>query len=64
MNPEENKPFWKTSEFGMSVTAIAMSIVLVVFGRLLDDSQFIEMGKAVMQAAVGGYILSRGMAKR
>ena len=60
----EDKPFWKTSEFGMSVTAIGMSMLLVVFGRYVDDDQFVDMGKEVMKFAVGGYVISRGMAKR
>lgn len=61
---DDSKPFWKTSEFGMAAGAILLSMSVMAFGTYFDDAELVTSGREVMKFVMGGYIISRGLAKK
>ena len=54
------RPGWLTSEFKMSLLATSAGLAMLFFG----DHDARQLGMILVSTAVGGYTISRGMAKR
>lgn len=52
-----NKPFWKTSEFWLTIVAAGVGLTLVLAGHK-------ELGGTMLVASLGSYSISRGLAKK
>jgi len=52
-----SKPPWLEREFLLALVAMFLGIILVIVGQS-------EAGSVIISSAVGGYAVSRGIAKR